>query len=128
MEILKVIDYCWFGGNKKPSIIKKCIKSWKKYCPDYQIVEWNEDNFDVNCNQFCKNAYENKKRAFVSDHTRLKVLYEYGGFYMDTDVELVKPLDDFRKLECFLGFQHESYVSNGLVTGTVANHFLLKKI
>lgn len=113
--------------EKKPAIIKKCIKSWKKYCPDYQIIEWNESNFDVNCNQFCKSAYKNKKWAFVSDYARLKVLYDYGGFYMDTNVELVKPLDDFRKLECFLGFQHESYVNNGLVTGAVANHFFIKE-
>lgn len=122
MSIPKVIHYCWFGGNEKPAIIKKCIKSWKKYCPDYRIVEWNESNFDVNCIPFCKQAYEAKKWAFVTDYVRLKVLHEHGGIYMDTDVELIKSLDNFLELSCFLGFQHESYVSNGLVFGTEPGH------
>ena len=120
--IPKIIHYCWFGRAKKPKIIKMCIKSWKKLCPDYKIIEWNESNFDVNCIPFCEQAYNAKQWAFVSDYARLKVLYEYGGIYMDTDVELVKPLTPFLTYRCFLGFQHEHYVSNGLVTGAVPKH------
>lgn len=122
MSIPKIIHYCWFGGNDKPEIIKKCIKSWRKYCPDYQIIEWNEDNFDVQCIPFCKQAYEAKKWAFVSDYARLKVLSEYGGIYMDTDVELIRPIDDLLPLGCFIGFQHEHFVNNGLVIGAEASN------
>lgn len=128
-KIPKIIHYCWFGGNKKPPIIKKCIRSWKKYCPDYKIIEWNESNFDVHCAPFCEQAYNAKKWAFVSDYVRLKVLYEYGGIYMDTDMELLKPLQSFLTYHCFLGFQHESYVSNGLVIGVVPAHpFILENL
>jgi len=126
-RIPKIIHYCWFGKNKKSKIIKRCIRSWKKYCPDFQIIEWNEDNFDVECNSFCKSAYEAKKWAFVSDYVRLNVLYNYGGIYMDTDVELIKPLDDYLEYECFLGFQHENYVTNGLVTGAIKNHEFIQE-
>lgn len=117
MSIPKIIHYCWFGRNEKPALIKKCLKSWKKYCPDYEIIEWNEDNFDVNSIRFCKQAYQAKKWAFVTDYVRLKVLSEMGGIYMDTDVELLKSLDSFLDFQCFLGFQHEHYVSTGLVIG-----------
>lgn len=121
-EIPKIIHYCWFGKGTKPAIIKRCINSWKKYCPDYDIIEWNENNFDIESNVYCKTAYDAKKWAFVSDYVRLKVLYEYGGIYMDTDVELIKSLQSFMMYDCFLGFQHEKYVSNGLVTGAVKFH------
>ncbi len=77
--IPKVIHYCWFGGNPKSEIIKQCIESWKKYCPDYEIKEWNEENFDVNCIQYVKDAYEAKKWAFVSDYARLAIIYKMGG-------------------------------------------------
>jgi len=120
--IPKIIHYCWFGGKNKPAIVRKCIKSWKKHCPDYQIIEWNESNFDVNCIQFCLQAYEAKKWAFVTDYVRLKVIYDMGGIYMDTDVELVKPLDNFLAYDCFLGFQHENYVATGLVCGARPRH------
>ena len=127
MSIPKVIHFCWFGGNEKPAIVKKCIKSWRKYCPDYEIIEWNEENFDVNCIPFCQQAYEAKKWAFVSDYARLKVLLEYGGIYMDTDVELLRPIDDLLALECFIGFQHEHFVSNGLIFGAEANHSFVQE-
>ena len=91
--IPKMIHYCWFGGNPLPDEVKKYMETWKKYCPDYEIKEWNERNFDVNQNQYCSEAYEAKKWAFVSDYARLKILYEHGGIYMDTDVEVCKPLD-----------------------------------
>ena len=80
-KIPKTIHYCWFGRGKKPKIAKKCIKSWKKYLPDYEIIEWNEDNFDINSNLYVKQAYEAKKYAFVSDYVRLYALYNYGGIY-----------------------------------------------
>ena len=89
--IPKKIHYIWFGGNPKTELILKCIESWKKYMPDYEIIEWNESNFTFD-NAYAKEAYENKKYAFVSDYARLKVVYEYGGIYLDTDVELVKSL------------------------------------
>ena len=90
----KVIHYCWFGGKPKSKLIKDCIESWKKYLPDYKIVEWNESNFDVNCCQYVREAYAAKKWAFVSDYARFYILYKYGGLYFDTDVEILKPMDE----------------------------------
>lgn len=127
MNIPKKIHYCWFGGNEKPKLIKRCIKSWKKFCPDYEVIEWNEYNFDVNMNTYCRIAFRNKMWAHLSDYVRLKVLYDYGGIYMDTDVELVKPLDPFLNHQCFMGFQHERYVSNGLIMGAVSGCSFLRK-
>ena len=92
--IPKIIHYCWFGGNPKSEKIQWYIDTWSKYCPDYRIIEWNENNFDVEENIYCKEAYAARKWAFVSDYVRIKVLYEYGGIYMDTDIEVVKNLDD----------------------------------
>ena len=91
--IPKIIHYCWFGGKPLNKLGKKCLKSWKKFFPDYKIIEWNEGNFDINCCQYVKEAYEAKKYAFVSDYVRFKVLYEQGGLYFDTDVEVIKPFD-----------------------------------
>lgn len=92
--IPKIIHYCWFGKKPISEDVKKYIETWKKYCPNYEIKQWNEDNFDINQNLYCKEAYEAEKWAFVSDYVRLKVLYEYGGIYMDTDIELCKSFDD----------------------------------
>ena len=94
MSIPKIIHYCWFGGGPINPESRKCIESWKKYCPDYKIIEWNEQNFEISQNRYAQQAYEAKKYAFVSDYVRLAVLYEYGGIYLDTDVELVRPLDE----------------------------------
>jgi hypothetical protein len=104
--IPKVIHYCWFGRNPKPKLAEKCIKSWKKYCPDYEIVEWNEDNFDISQCGYCQEAYEEKKWAFVTDYARLKILYDHGGFYFDTDVELRRPLDPLLEEQCFMGIEN----------------------
>ncbi len=93
--IPKVIHYIWFGKGKKNELIEGCMKSWKKYCPDYEIKEWNEDNFDINSNQYVKEAYDNKKWAFVSDYVRLYALYNEGGVYLDTDCELLGNIDEF---------------------------------
>lgn len=114
MSIPKVIHYCWFGGAPLPKDVKKCMKSWKKYCPDYEIVCWNEENFDINSNRYAKEAYEAKKWAFVSDYVRLYVLYENGGIYLDTDVELIKPLDKLIENGGFMGFEETGNMATGL--------------
>ncbi len=113
--IPKIIHYCWFGGNPLPKSAEKCIKSWKKYCPDYEIIEWNESNFDVNSNKYVREAYENKKYAFVTDYVRLYAMYTYGGIYMDTDVEVLKPLDCFLDNHAFSGFESSDYIPTGLM-------------
>ncbi len=114
MSIPKVIHYCWFGRGEKPALAKKCIKSWEKYLPDYKIVCWNEDNFDVSQNKYAKEAYDAGKWAFVSDYVRLKVMYEEGGIYFDTDVEVIKPLDDILENGGYMGFDGNGIVSTGL--------------
>lgn len=108
--IPKVIHYCWFGGNPLPEEAKKCIASWKKFLPDYVIKEWNESNFDVNAIPYTKEAYEAKKWAFVSDYVRFRVLYNYGGLYFDTDVEVIKPIDDIIARGNFMGYECPSEV------------------
>lgn len=114
--IPKTIHYCWFGGNEKTELVKKCIESWKRCCPDYQIVEWNEGNFDVASNTFVKEAYDSKKYAFVADYVRLWALYHYGGIYMDSDVELLRPLDEhFLEHEAFSGFEKEKNPLTGIM-------------
>jgi hypothetical protein len=114
MSIPKVIHYCWFGKGKIPAISEKCIESWKKYCPGYEIVCHNEDNFDISQNRYAKEAYDAEKWAFVSDYVRLKVMYEQGGIYLDTDVELIKPLDDLIKDGGYMGFDDNGIISTGL--------------
>ena len=91
--IPKVIHYCWFGHSPKPALFQRCIASWKKYCPDYEIIEWNEDNFDISQNDYAREAYEEKKWAFVTDYARLWIVYNHGGIYLDTDVEIIKEFD-----------------------------------
>ena len=126
--IPKVIHYCWFGGNPKSEIIQKYIASWKKYCPDYEIKEWTEENYDVNKHPFMKAAYEAKKWAFVSDFSRIEIIHEYGGVYLDTDVELVASLDDYLQYDLFAGFESEKFVAFGLGFGAVKGHKILKEI
>lgn len=113
--IPKKIHYCWFGGNPLPELAQRCIESWKKYCPDYEIIEWSETNFDLNYNDYVKEAYEAKKWAFVTDVVRLYALVKHGGIYMDTDVELLKPLDDFLGLEAFSGFEAVDKIPTGIM-------------
>lgn len=103
--IPKIIHYCWFGGNPLPQLALKCIESWKKYFPDYEIKEWNEDNFDVDIIPYTSDAYKHKKYAFVSDYARFWILYNYGGIYFDTDVEVIKPMDDIIKRGPFMGME-----------------------
>lgn len=103
--IPKIIHYCWFGGNPLTEEALKCIASWKKYCPDYSIVEWNESNFDVNSCAYVREAYEQKKWAFVSDYARFSILYHCGGVYFDTDVEILKPIDPIIEAGPFMGWE-----------------------
>ena len=101
--IPKTIHYCWFGKNPLPKLAIKCIESWRKYLPDYKIIEWNEDNFDVNVIPYTRDAYKEKKYAFVSDYARFWILYHYGGVYFDTDVEVIKFMDDILDKGAFMG-------------------------
>ncbi len=103
--IPKVIHYCWFGGNPLPDDAIKCIDSWKKYCPDYEIKEWNESNFDLNACLYVKQAYEAKKWAFVSDYARFWILFHYGGLYFDTDVEIIRSIDNLLLAGGFMGVE-----------------------
>lgn len=103
--IPKIIHYCWFGGNPLPELAQRCIASWRKYLPDFQILEWNEDNFDVNIIPYTAEAYRQKKYAFVSDYARFWILYKYGGIYFDTDVEVMRPMDDIISKGNFMGFE-----------------------
>ena len=125
--IPKVIHYCWFGNNPLPFDVKKCIDSWKKMCPDYEIKRWDETNFDVYQNNFIKSAYESKAWAFVSDYARLKIVYDEGGIYLDTDVELKKSLDELRKNEGFFAIQQEGhYCATGLGFGAKKENEIIK--
>lgn len=120
--IPKKIHYCWFGRNEKPKAVQKCIASWQKYCPDYKIIEWNEDNFDVQQNPYIKYCYDNKKWAFLSDLARLLVVCEHGGIYFDTDVELVRNPDFLLEYGAFYGFETSEYVNTGEGFGSEAHH------
>jgi len=116
MSIPKIIHYCWFGGKPKPPLAEKCIASWKKHCPDYEIMEWNEGNFDVSTAPlYVRQAYEAGRWAFVTDYVRLVALVNQGGVYMDTDVEVVKPLDPYLKHTAFAGFESMDRVQTGLL-------------
>ena len=123
-QISKVIHYCWFGNNEKPDIVKRCIDSWKEYLPDYKIIEWNESNFDININQYVREAYENKKYAFVSDYVRVYTLYNMGGIYLDTDVEVFKSLDEFLNEDSFWGFEEKNYIATSTIGAKKGNKFI----
>lgn len=115
--IPKVIHYCWFGGKPLPPLAEKCIASWKKYCPDYEIVRWDESNYDYKKSDYMRQAYEAKKWSFVTDYARKDIIYENGGIYLDTDVELIKPIDDLLSHTAFLGMEKPGYVATGLIMG-----------
>ncbi|ETI91190.1 MAG: Eps7I [Clostridium butyricum DORA_1] len=120
--IPKKIHYCWFGGSPLSDLNKKCIESWQKFCPDYEIIEWNEKNFDLQCCSYVKEAYDAKKWAFVSDYARLHTIYKYGGIYLDTDVEIIKPIDKLLNNECFLGTEKLGIINTGLGFGAEPNN------
>lgn len=139
--IPKIIHYCWFGRNPKPKDVLQCIESWRKVLPDYEIKEWNEDNYDIHKCKYMEDAYKEKKWAFVSDFCRIDVVYEYGGIYLDTDVEVVRSFDDLLHLDMFCGFESrdikmqkkwnmslEESVSFGLGFGAAKGHDVLKEM
>lgn len=132
--IPKIIHYCWFGRNPLPESAHKCINSWKKFFPDYEIKEWNEDNFDVNSIPYTREAYAAKKYAFVSDYARFKILYEHGGLYFDTDVEVIKPMEDIIAAGPFMGIEVSSdgknlpLVNPGLGLGAEAGNSIYRQV
>ena len=120
--IPRTIHYCWFGGNPKPKLAQRCIASWEKYCPDYTIIEWNESNFDIDQHPYLQWCHRNQKWAFVSDYARLLILKEHGGIYLDTDVEVIRPLDDLLHFDAYWGFQEDTLVNSGLGFGCIPGH------
>lgn len=126
--IPKKIHYCWFGQNEIPLKLQKCINSWHEKCPDYEIIRWDETNYDIKKNKYMKEAYENQKWGFVPDYARLDIVYNEGGIYLDTDVELLKSLDRFLTNEMFCGFSGELSIAMGLAFGAVKGHDFLKNL
>ena len=126
--IPKKIHYCWFGKKPLPRKAKKCIASWKKYCPSYEIIEWNENNFDVELNAYTKMCYEEKKYACLTDYVRLYVIEKNGGLYFDTDVEIIRSFDDLLEQEAFFGFENSTYVATGLGFGAVSGNRLIQEM
>ena len=127
--IPKIVHYCWFGKGEKSDIIKKCMETWKRNCPGYEFMEWNETNFDVNMCEFTRGAYENKKWAFVSDVARLVALKKYGGFYIDTDVEILTEgaLDKYLDYKRVLAFETERRINTGLFFGCQKNDEIIDR-
>jgi len=123
--IPKKIHYCWFGEDELPQNAINCISSWKKFCPEYEIISWDESNYDVNQIPYMKEAYEKKRYAFVSDYARLDIIYNEGGIYLDTDVELIKPLDNLLNLSCFMGMELVGKVNTGLGFGAEKGNALI---
>jgi mannosyltransferase OCH1-like enzyme len=125
--IPKTIHYCWFGRNPLPPLAIKCIASWKKYFPDYIIKEWNENNFDVNIIPYTKEAYLQKKYAFVSDYARFWILYNQGGIYFDVSVEIIKPMNDIIVKGSFMGMEYDK-INPGLGMACVPKHSIYKEV
>jgi len=126
--IPKIIHYCWFGGSELPKSALKCIESWEKYFPDYEIKEWNESNFNINEIPYIKEAYAVKKYAFVSDYARFKIINENGGVYFDTDVEVIKSFDDIIEKGGFMGYETQDQINPGLGFAAEKDNQIIKKI
>lgn len=126
-NIPKKIHYCWFGRKPLPAQAQKCIASWQKYCPDFEIIEWNEDNFNIEANEYVREAYQNKKWAFVSDYVRLHALYHMGGIYLDTDVELLNNMEGFLENKGFCGFEDTDTVATAII-GTQKKSEVIKAL
>ena len=126
--IPKVIHYCWFGGKPLPPLAEKCIASWQRVMPGYEIKRWDESNYNFKKNRFMADAYEQKKWGFVSDYARLDIIYNYGGIYFDTDVEALKPFDEFLKYPAFCGFESEYFVAWGLGFGAQKGNKIIKEL
>lgn len=127
-QIPKVIHYTWFGGQKKQELQIKCIESWHRFCPDFEIREWNEENYDVRKIQYMAQAYENRKWAYVSDYARLDILYQNGGIYLDTDVELFGSLEPLLGVRAFLCFGEWPVPNSGAGAGCIKGDGLLKEL
>lgn len=123
-KIPKIIHYCWFGEKEKPPIVKRCIDSWRAVLKDYEIIEWNENNFDVNQNSYVAEAYKSGKYAFVSDYVRVHALYNIGGVYLDTDVEVFKAFDDLLHHDSFWGFEQENYIATSTIGAAKRNQLI----
>jgi len=126
--IPKVIHFCWFGEKTLSELAEKCIASWRKFCPDYEIKEWNETNVDIIDIDYAREAYEEKAWAFVSDVVRLQIIYEYGGIYLDTDVEMIRPFDDLMDAPAFMGIEDGKVVALGLGFGAEKHHPLIGEL
>ena len=126
--IPKKIHYFWFGRGPKPELALKCIDSWKKFCPDWEIIEWNEDNYDTNKHHFVKETYDNRMFSHAPDYARLDVVYHYGGVYFDTDVEVIKNIDDILYNEAFFGFGNWGRINTGAGFGSMPGHSLYKRL
>ena len=124
--IPKIIHYFWIGNNPLGVKELKCIESWKKFCPDYELKLWNESNYDFSKYNYSKNAFKEKKYSFATDVARLDVLYEYGGIYLDTDVEIIKPLDYLLDCEGFCGFETKSKVNTGQIIASEKGNSIIK--
>lgn len=125
--IPKIIHYCWFGNKEISQQNIEWIDTWKKYCPDYKIVRWDESNYDVNKNRYVKEAYEANKWAFISDYARMDILYNYGGIYLDVDVELISNIDDMLYEDAFICFETPKKVASGLGIGARKNSRIIKR-
>lgn len=125
--IPKKIHYVWVGGKEKPPKIRKCIETWKKIYHDYEIIEWNESNFDINSNEYVKEAYNQKKWAFVSDYIRMFVIYNHGGIYFDTDIIAIDSLDELLNNEAFIGYEN-NYAPFTAVFGAIPKHKFIKRV
>jgi len=126
--IPKIIHYCWFGGSEKSELNKKCINSWKEFCPDYQVIEWNEKNYDVQKTRYMSEAYKKEKWAYVADYARLDILYQMGGIYLDTDVELLEKMDVLLGEKAFIACGQWSAVNSGAGIGCIKGHPLIKEM
>lgn len=122
--IPKIIHYCWFGGKEIPEEAKRCIDSWAEYLPDYRVMIWSEDTYDLSVNQYVQEAYAAEKYAFVTDYVRLDVLFRFGGIYMDTDVEVVKPLDKYLEHKAFSGFENVVNIPTGIIGSEKGNKII----
>lgn len=126
MAIPKIIHFCWFGRDEKPQDVLHYIEGWRHVLPDYQIIEWNEDNFNINSNRYVEEAYKAKKYAFVSDYARLFALFNHGGIYLDTDVEVLKTFDDLLEHDVVLGFEEKNYVATSTICASMQSQFINK--